>query len=130
MLETLPIVKFGDGEAKPENREIELEEGGSEHHQQGVAAAPAQTVEGEPQIESTEDGAVHETGIGPGEHAHTHAEGSHTEAQGVDEHLGCSICTEDFEKGEDVRVLPCNHKFHPACIDPWLLNVSGTCPLW
>jgi hypothetical protein len=29
-----------------------------------------------------------------------------------------------------VRVLPCNHSFHPACIDPWLLNVSGTCPLW
>jgi len=43
--------------------------------------------------------------------------------------LGCSICTEDFTKGEDVRVLPCNHKYHPACIDPWLLNVSGTCPL-
>jgi len=44
--------------------------------------------------------------------------------------LGCSICVEDFVKGEDIRVLPCNHKFHPACIDPWLLNISGTCPLW
>jgi len=43
--------------------------------------------------------------------------------------LGCSICVEDFVKGEDIRVLPCNHKFHPACIDPWLLNISGTCPL-
>jgi len=130
MLETLPIVKFGDGEAKPENREIELEEGGSEHNQQGDAAAPAQTDEGERQAESTEDAIVQETAIGPDEHIHTHAEGSHTETQRVEEHLGCSICTEDFEKGEDVRVLPCNHKFHPACIDPWLLNVSGTCPLW
>jgi Ring finger domain len=130
MLETLPIVKFGDGEAKPENREIELEEGGSEQRQQGDAAVPVQTVEGERQAESTKGAMVQETGIGPDEHTHTHAEGSHTEAQGVDEHLGCSICTEDFEKGEDVRVLPCNHKFHPACIDPWLLNVSGTCPLW
>jgi hypothetical protein len=27
-------------------------------------------------------------------------------------------------------VLPCQHKYHPNCIDPWLLNVSGTCPLW
>ncbi|KAI1431750.1 hypothetical protein GGR50DRAFT_42980 [Xylaria sp. CBS 124048] len=46
-----------------------------------------------------------------------------------DNRLGCSICTEDFNRGEDVRVLPCNHKFHPACVDPWLVNVSGTCPL-
>lgn len=44
--------------------------------------------------------------------------------------LGCTICTEDFTVGEDVRVLPCSHKFHPACVDPWLTNVSGTCPLW
>jgi hypothetical protein len=43
--------------------------------------------------------------------------------------LGCTICTEDFEKGQDIRVLPCDHKFHPECVDPWLLNVSGTCPL-
>ena len=41
----------------------------------------------------------------------------------------CSICTEDFTLGEELRVLPCNHKFHPLCVDPWLLNVSGTCPL-
>ncbi|KAH0548624.1 hypothetical protein GP486_007832 [Trichoglossum hirsutum] len=47
-----------------------------------------------------------------------------------DEGLSCSICTEDFVKGEDIRVLPCNHKYHPDCVDPWLLNVSGTCPLW
>ncbi|RDA94792.1 hypothetical protein CP533_4264 [Ophiocordyceps camponoti-saundersi (nom. inval.)] len=46
-----------------------------------------------------------------------------------DSHLGCSICTEDFCVGEDVRVLPCNHQFHPNCVDPWLVNVSGTCPL-
>ncbi|KPI42353.1 uncharacterized protein AB675_9482 [Cyphellophora attinorum] len=41
----------------------------------------------------------------------------------------CSSCTDDFELGADVRVLPCNHHFHPECVDPWLLNVSGTCPL-
>lgn len=46
------------------------------------------------------------------------------------DNLGCTICTEDFSVGEDVRVLPCSHKFHPACVDPWLTNVSGTCPLW
>lgn len=44
--------------------------------------------------------------------------------------LECSICLEDFVKKEEIRVLPCNHKFHPVCIDPWLLNISGTCPIW
>ena len=53
-----------------------------------------------------------------------------TDGRPSEEHLGCSICTEDFTVGEDVRVLPCDHKFHPPCIDPWLVNVSGTCPLW
>merc|ERR1711939_813148 len=43
--------------------------------------------------------------------------------------LECSICLEKFVENEEIRVLPCNHKFHPVCIDPWLLNVSGTCPL-
>ncbi|KAH7317570.1 hypothetical protein BKA65DRAFT_514739 [Rhexocercosporidium sp. MPI-PUGE-AT-0058] len=41
----------------------------------------------------------------------------------------CSICIADFVDSEEVRVLPCHHRFHPACIDPWLLNVSGTCPI-
>ena len=28
----------------------------------------------------------------------------------------CSICIEDFEPGERLRVLPCGHKFHTDCI--------------
>lgn len=44
--------------------------------------------------------------------------------------FSCPICTDDFIKGQDLRVLPCNHQFHMECIDPWLMNVSGTCPLW
>ncbi|PVH67655.1 hypothetical protein DL98DRAFT_639239 [Cadophora sp. DSE1049] len=41
----------------------------------------------------------------------------------------CAICISDFVANEEVRVLPCDHRYHPACIDPWLLNVSGTCPI-
>ncbi|OBT56702.1 hypothetical protein VE04_03774 [Pseudogymnoascus sp. 24MN13] len=41
----------------------------------------------------------------------------------------CSICLNVFIEDEDIRILPCNHKFHAVCIDPWLLNISGTCPL-
>ena len=36
--------------------------------------------------------------------------------------LACSVCTDDFTKGQDVRVLPCNHKFHPgAYLSPTLI---------
>lgn len=42
----------------------------------------------------------------------------------------CSVCAEDFVESENVRILPCRHIYHKQCIDPWLLNFAGTCPLW
>lgn len=42
----------------------------------------------------------------------------------------CSICTEDFVDGDDIRRLPCDHIYHPRCIDPWLSGFAVTCPLW
>ena len=41
----------------------------------------------------------------------------------------CSICIEDYEPGELIRVLPCGHAFHSECILPWLADSSPTCPL-
>ncbi|OCF42714.1 hypothetical protein I317_03445 [Kwoniella heveanensis CBS 569] len=43
----------------------------------------------------------------------------------------CPICLVDFEAGDDLRVLPCEreHVYHQSCIDPWLLQVSSSCPL-
>jgi hypothetical protein len=46
------------------------------------------------------------------------------------EPASCSICTEDFLDRENVRILPCAHIYHQRCIDSWLLDFSGTCPLW
>lgn len=41
----------------------------------------------------------------------------------------CSICLAEFAlEGELVRVLPCQHFFHPPCVDEWLQN-RNTCPL-
>jgi hypothetical protein len=48
----------------------------------------------------------------------------------ADELQSCSICTEDFVEDESLRPLPCGHRFHPSCIDPWLSRRSITCPLW
>jgi len=66
-----------------------------------------------------------------------------------DKELQCSICLCEFE-GEDevhnslvtptrndpdpnltqlqVKKLPCNHYFHPGCIDSWL-RLSRACPM-
>ncbi|GMK59146.1 hypothetical protein CspeluHIS016_0701610 [Cutaneotrichosporon spelunceum] len=46
-------------------------------------------------------------------------------------HDQCPICLLEFEDGDDLRILPCQgqHRFHQACVDPWLLRVSTSCPL-
>jgi hypothetical protein len=42
----------------------------------------------------------------------------------------CSICIDEFEDGERLRLLPrCGHAFHTECILPWLSERQGCCPL-
>lgn len=134
ILDTIPIVKFGERES-PKPTDVELGSTSEARHvddanaEMGAQDAPATTdASTENQAEVPRHvGAQHaamESGIAPA--AAVAAQHDPSSEEG----LGCSICTEDFEKGQDIRVLPCNHKFHPECVDPWLLNVSGTCPLW
>jgi len=124
MLETLPIVKFGDPEpVKPGSRDVELEDGNNSVH------SPPRETEATGALKTIPAGATVESGMNASS-THGTSVRSGQEPVAGDGELGCSICTEDFTTGEDVRVLPCKHKYHPACIDPWLLNVSGTCPLW
>ena len=135
MLETLPIVKFGDNEEsnsqdKPveQGRDVELANvpkdtpGGAEHRDNEASTSnTAVPTESGPDIVTTEAAA--------GSAQPTEGAEANT-GDNTDNGLACSVCTDDFVKGQDIRVLPCKHKFHPECIDPWLLNVSGTCPLW
>ena len=150
MLATLPIVKFGDQEAavpKPPaaDRDIEMnssktpnrDETGATNDvsdaakesdiaggNEATGTSPVQPVSDDKKSENPAEGMEVAAAAGQG-----HGHGNNADGTQEDGTLGCSICTEDFNKGEEVRVLPCNHKFHPACVDPWLLNVSGTCPL-
>lgn len=41
----------------------------------------------------------------------------------------CSVCIDDFEEGEMLRVLPCGHTYHTDCILPWLTTRAPNCPL-
>ncbi|GAM24234.1 hypothetical protein SAMD00019534_074090, partial [Acytostelium subglobosum LB1] len=42
----------------------------------------------------------------------------------------CMVCLVDFEKGEQVTVIPkCKHVFHTPCITNWLTKSSTKCPI-
>ncbi|KAK8190742.1 hypothetical protein BKA81DRAFT_183393 [Phyllosticta paracitricarpa] len=138
MLDTIPIVKFGEQQGNQQNKREDVEMGeartrrssealrvsednghrsqgtrGSEERSAGETAATGSTAEADDGIAAATPAASAEN-LGK---------------SGGDVYTGCTICTDEFEPGEDIRVLPCDHRFHPACVDPWLLNVSGTCPL-
>lgn len=121
MLDTIPIVKFGDNSKDDQQPKKEADV-------EMAASASASTDATIPDADKNKSPAsTSEVNEATAANAITNT----VNADGTDEagHLGCSICTEDFTRGEEVRLLPCNHKFHPECVDPWLLNVSGTCPL-
>jgi len=33
------------------------------------------------------------------------------------------------EGAQPLRLLACGHVFHKTCLDPWLVDVSGRCPV-
>lgn len=146
VLETLPIVKFGDPSPAKLDPALELESqrsGASPDPQVGTRLSAIPEEPQAPQAQQSDSapmsGAVlpHPETMSaqaaaniPDTTSTQDRDGPKMDGRASEEHLGCSICTEDFTVGEDVRVLPCDHKFHPPCIDPWLINISGTCPLW
>ena len=38
----------------------------------------------------------------------------------------CLICQENYDQGEELRRLPCQHCFHKECVDTWL-STKDTC---
>ncbi|KAK6825180.1 RING finger domain protein [Apiospora arundinis] len=131
VLETLPIVKFGDPAAPAKgDLEQELESVSGDHRPS--SAKVTHTVQSRETVDTPNVPAEATTKGKSGPEANpavASTPAARPDSHVNDENLGCSICTDDFTVGEDVRVLPCDHRFHPGCVDPWLVNVSGTCPL-
>lgn len=126
VLESIPIVRFSesdkDANATPQ-RDIELAVTGLDIHTPSTTV-DASSLSPDPDAifhsnRSTNTPATTTEGLLAAQPTFQTRSGS----------LECSICLEEFVENEEIRVLPCNHKFHPVCIDPWLLNVSGTCPI-
>ncbi|XP_061739875.1 E3 ubiquitin-protein ligase RNF128-like [Nerophis ophidion] len=46
----------------------------------------------------------------------------------IGDHYMCAVCIESYKASEVVTVLTCDHIFHKACIEPWLLE-KRTCPM-
>ena len=45
----------------------------------------------------------------------------------VKNETACAVCLCEYERDEEVVVLPCKHIFHETCIKPWLKD-HRTCP--
>ncbi|CAG8890990.1 unnamed protein product [Penicillium egyptiacum] len=123
MLDTIPVVKFDDKnddvEAAKRDVEMTMNSEDREHSQpQDDGHTTGLSTPRESEMPTPDDN----------ERPTPTAPEAKTEMPDAG-NFSCPICTDDFIKGQDLRVLPCNHQFHMECIDPWLMNVSGTCPL-
>ncbi|KAE8389355.1 hypothetical protein BDV23DRAFT_157396 [Aspergillus alliaceus] len=125
MLDTIPIVKFGDQhDPKLDAVKGDVEMGSEDETGRQPDTQETTTVH-ETNPQATPALAAAQTTTEPNSEPQAKAPADATDHP----NFSCPICTDDFVKGQDLRVLPCNHQFHPECIDPWLVNVSGTCPL-
>jgi len=41
----------------------------------------------------------------------------------------CPICLTDFKEKTRIKLLPCDHGFHPECIEPWIRQHNDSCPM-
>lgn len=144
VLDTFPIVKFNQAEAEARRAKDEETRGVELSHWE-VVDTPKSSSESSgselktPREKSVPNQALVEEGSSEGQHpkAALRRNGTQTSRQNPDvtpQTIGretCPICIVDFEEGDDLRVLPCEgkHRFHQTCVDPWLLELSSSCPL-
>jgi hypothetical protein len=66
----------------------------------------------------------------PAAHAQSVSEGPVQEIPIQEEDREAELRLEDAGEGaQPLRLLACGHVFHKTCLDPWLVDVSGRCPV-
>jgi len=89
-------------------------------------------------LKTVEDKTNSEVQVRGGNEAAVTAENEEVEEVGdVTEHTtepfsmnGDNLRLQDAGQGaQPLRLLKCGHVFHKTCVDPWLLDVSGRCPV-
>jgi len=50
-------------------------------------------------------------------------------ASNFSEDCWCCVCLSRLKARDEIRVLPCSHKFHKICVNRWLKGHHKTCPL-
>ncbi|KAH8200456.1 hypothetical protein TruAng_005349 [Truncatella angustata] len=104
VLETLPIVKFGD--PQPVKGDPDQELGSVDGDRRLDSPKPVPTTSPDAAAIQSAASTRVETERLPDVPAASGEAGASKDSTIQDEHLGCTICTEDFTVGEDVRVLP------------------------
>lgn len=140
-LDALPVVKFGSKPSETTPKDVEMQDGASsldtggsvmelrsEAREQVTATPPS--LEGGHHMGATTAIVMPNPSTGS-PLADTPSRGAEASAAAEPDpnQVRCPVCLEDFEEDQEVRILPCSHSFHTDCIDPWLLNVAGSCPL-
>jgi len=47
--------------------------------------------------------------------------------EGAEEEIQCVICVEDLAVGDEIRTLPCGHRYHRECVDAWFQRSRLCC---
>ncbi|KAK7406850.1 hypothetical protein VNO78_08484 [Psophocarpus tetragonolobus] len=50
-------------------------------------------------------------------------------ASNFNEDRWCCVCLSRLKAKDEIRILPCSHKFHKICVNRWLKGRHKTCPL-
>jgi len=61
-------------------------------------------------------------------HARSSSESTSSSGSRSDEFTVCSICLRSFRDRQRISTLPCLHKYHADCIEPWMKQ-SNQCPI-